>query len=199
MAGKRALLIVDVQNDFCPGGALQVPDGDRVIEPINRVVDLFVVEGAPILASRDWHLPVTRHFRDYGGAWPVHCIRETIGAAFHPRLRLPEGTLILSKGVNPEMDGYSAFEGVTGDGRTLRSILEDTGIDHIFLAGLATDYCILFTAREALKTGIAVTVLTDAVAGVDVTPGDSARALDELRCAGASLVSVEELMRSHAK
>lgn len=193
MNEKAALLIVDVQNDFCPGGALQVPHGDRVLEPINRAIERFVAEGLPVLASRDWHLPVTRHFKQYGGFWPVHCVQGSEGAAFHPELRLPEGTPVLSKGVNPDMDGYSAFEGVSEDGRCLSSILKDLGVEHLYLAGLATDYCILFTAREALQNGLTVTILTDAVAGVDLTPKASYLALQELHCAGARFSTVGEL------
>lgn len=193
MNEKAVLLVVDVQNDFCPGGALQVPHGDRVIEPVNRAVERFVAAGLPVLASRDWHLPVTRHFKDYGGAWPEHCVQGSHGAAFHPQLRLPEGTLVLSKGVDPDMDGYSAFEGVSEEGRRLSSVLKDLGAEHLYLAGLATDYCILFTAREALRSGLTVTILTDAVAGVDLTPGDSDLALQELQSAGAQLSTVDKL------
>lgn len=193
MDEKAALLIVDVQNDFCPGGALQVPHGDRVLEPINRAIERFIAAGQPVLASRDWHLPVTRHFKLYGGFWPVHCVQGSEGAAFHPGLRLPEGTPVLSKGINPDMDGYSAFEGVSEDGRCLSSVLKDLEIEHLYLAGLATDYCILFTAREALQSGFTVTILTDAVAGVDLTPKASYLALHELHIAGARLKTVGEL------
>jgi nicotinamidase/pyrazinamidase len=193
MDAKSALLVVDVQNDFCPAGALQVPDGDRVIAPINRALARFVAAGLPVLASRDWHPPVSRHFREFGGVWPVHCVQGSAGAAFHPGLRLPPETVVLSKGTDPDMDGYSAFEGVSADGRSLQAILQELGVEHLYLVGLATDYCILFTAREAVRAGLAVTVLTDAVAGVDVTPGDAARALEELRRAGVRLGSVAEL------
>jgi len=193
MDKTAALLIVDVQNDFCPGGALPVPNGDRVIEPVNRAIERFAAAGLPILASRDWHLPSTRHFREYGGSWPVHCVQGTDGAAFHPELRLPEETVVLSKGMNPEQDGYSAFEGVSEDGRSLQLVLAALGIEHLYLAGLATDYCILFTAREALRNGLAVTVLTDAVAGVDLTPGASDLALNELNYTGARLATVAAL------
>lgn len=193
MEKKSALLIVDVQNDFCPGGALQVPDGDRVVEPINGAVQRFVAAGLPVLASRDWHLPVSRHFRNMGGSWPVHCLQGTEGAAFHPALRLPGDTLVISKGADPEMDGYSAFEGVADDGRSLKSVLESLGVKHLFIAGLATDYCVLFTALEAQRNGLAVTVLTDAVAGVDVLPGDSVRALEEMASAGVRLIVVDEI------
>jgi len=193
MDKTAALLIVDVQNDFCPGGALPVPNGDRVIEPVNRAIELFVTAGLPVLASRDWHLPSSRHFSQNGGAWPVHCVQETDGAAFHHGLRLPEGTVLISKGINPDMDGYSAFEGVSEDGTSLTAILENLGIQQLYLAGLATDYCILFTARYALQSGLAVTVLTDAVAGVDLTPQASDLALQELHSSGASLATVDEL------
>jgi nicotinamidase/pyrazinamidase len=193
MEKKAALLIVDLQNDFCPGGALQVPAGDRVIAPINRALERFVAAGLPVFASRDWHPPTTRHFSQYGGPWPVHCVQGTPGAAFHRDLHLPATALVLSKGLDPEMDGYSAFEGVSEDGRSLQAIMAELGVQHLYLAGLATDYCVLSTAREALRSGLTVTILTDAVAGVDVAPGDSDRALTELGSAGARLATVDEL------
>src|SRR5690349_17714566 len=104
MDKDAALLIVDVQNDFCPNGALAVPGGDRVVEPLNRAAERFAAAGLPVLASRDWHPPVTRHFREYGGSWPPHCVQGSPGAAFHSGLRLPAGTVVLSKGADPEQD-----------------------------------------------------------------------------------------------
>jgi nicotinamidase/pyrazinamidase len=190
MHGKAALLIVDVQNDFCPGGALQIIDGDRVVEPINRAAQLFSAAGLPVLASRDWHPPDTRHFRAFGGVWPVHCVQGTSGAAFHPALRLPEGTLVLSKGMNPELDGYSAFEGVTVDGKRLAELLRELQVRKLYISGLATDYCVLCTTREALRSGFEVTVLTDAVAGVDIIAGASANAIEDMEKAGARLATV---------
>jgi nicotinamidase/pyrazinamidase len=190
---KAALLIVDVQNDFCPGGALQIPDGDRVIEPINRAITHFIAVGLPVLASRDWHPPDTRHFRDFGGVWPVHCVQGTDGAAFHPALRLPEGTVVLSKGINPDMDGYSAFEGTTDNGRTLMELLSKMEVRKLYISGLATDYCVLCTTLEALRNGIKVTVLTDAVAGVDIVPGESESAIEDMVKAGAQLATVDGL------
>lgn len=198
MEKNAALLIVDVQNDFCPGGALQITDGDRVVEPINRAARLFAAAGLPVLASRDWHPPDTRHFRIFGGVWPVHCVQGTSGAAFHPALRLPEGTVVLSKGINPELDGYSAFEGVTVDGRMLAELLRERQVRKLYISGLATDYCVLCTAREALRSGFKVTVLTDAVAGVDIVPGASAGAIEEMKNAGAHLATVEELQTGQA-
>jgi len=193
MNEKAALLVVDLQNDFCSGGALSVPNGEQVIEPVNRAAARFAALGLPVLASRDWHPPLTRHFRQYGGLWPIHCVQGSAGAAFHPGLRLPAGALLFSKGIDPEKDGYSAFEGVTGDGRPLESVLTDLGIEHLYLAGLATDYCVLATAMEAVRHGLVVTVLTDAVAGVDLVPGDSARALQEMASAGVRLAFVDSL------
>lgn len=193
MHEKAALLIVDVQNDFCPGGALQIIDGDRVIEPINRAAQQFAAARRPVLASRDWHPPVTRHFRDFGGIWPVHCVQGTSGAAFHPSLRLPEGTVVISKGLGPELAGYSAFEGVTDDGRPLAELLSKLEVQRLYICGLATDYCVLCTAREALRIGLEVTLLTDAVAGVDLIPGASAGAIEEMEKAGARLATVEGL------
>jgi len=193
MGSKAALLIVDVQNDFCPGGALQIVGGDRVVEPINRAVEYFTAAGWPILASRDWHPPETRYFRPCGGVWPIHCVQGTKGAAFHPGLTLPEGTVVLSKGINPELDGYSAFEGVTGDGRMLAELLRDLEVRKLYLSGLATDYCVLCTTLEALRNGFKVTVLTDAVAGVEVVPGESACAIEDMKNAGAQLATVEGL------
>jgi nicotinamidase/pyrazinamidase len=194
MKGRAALLIVDVQIDFCPGGALQIPDGDRVIEPVNRAAQQFVAMGLPVLASRDWHPPITTHFSSFGGIWPVHCVQGTMGAAFHPDLHLPAGTIILSKGTDPDLHGYSAFEGVTAGGENLASVLGELQVAVIAICGLATDYCVLSTAREALKRGYGVIILTDAVAGVDRTPGDSARALEELQAAGAELGTVATML-----
>ena len=193
MEKDAALLIVDLQNDFCPGGALQVPDGDRIVGPVNRAAELFASAGLPVLASRDWHPPDTAHFRDYGGLWPLHCVQGTSGADFHPSLRLPAGTIIFSKGINPALDGYSAFEGVTAEGVGLDDLLRELGVRKLYVCGLATDYCVVRTVIEALKSRFEVSLLTDAVAGVDLVPGDSASAIKEMLAAGAQPVTVEEL------
>ena len=196
MEKNAALLIVDVQNDFCPGGALQIINGDRVVGPINRAAQIFAAVGLPVLASRDWHTADSKHFREFGGPWPVHCVQGTQGAAFHPALHLPEGTVVLSKGINPELNGYSAFEGVTADGRMLAELLHDLQVRKLYISGLATDYCVLCTAREAVRSGFEVTLLTDAVAGVDIIPGASAAAIEEMASAGAQLATVEGLVLS---
>lgn len=193
MERDGALLIVDVQNDFCPGGALGVPGGDRVVEPLNRAAERFRAAGLPVFASRDWHPAVTRHFREYGGTWPPHCVQGTTGAGFHPGLRLPAGTLVVSKGTDPGLDSYSAFEGVLEDGTSLASCLERLGVGHIFIGGLATDYCVRSSALDAVRAGLRVTVLTDAVAGVDLEPGDSALAMEEMAKAGVRFATVDAL------
>ncbi|CAH2031383.1 nicotinamidase [Trichlorobacter ammonificans] len=192
---NAVLLLVDLQNDFCPGGALQIPEGDRVIGPVNRLLRWAVTSGLPVLATRDWHPSMTGHFTKFGGIWPVHCVQGTPGAAFHPGLLLPEGAVVLSKGTDPERDGYSAFEAATADGRVLRELLDGIGAHRLYIAGLATDYCVRTTVLEALREGFSVTVLTDAVAGVDRTPGASARALAEVERGGARLMTVDDLLR----
>ena len=174
----RALVIVDFQNDFTPGGALAVPHGDEVAERLNALAasgdyDLVV-------ATRDWHPPDHGSFTDQGGTWPVHCVQDTDGAALHPELDAAAIDVIVDKGQDPGTDGYSGF-----DGTNLAELLRERAIDQVTVVGLATDYCVKHTALEALQAGFAVTVDTTAVRGVDVEPGDSDRALGELRSAGA--------------
>jgi len=196
--GKRAaLLIVDVQNDFCPSGALAVPDGDRVVEPLGRAARIFADRGLPVLASRDWHPSRTSHFSGFGGIWPPHCIRGSRGAEFHPALSLPAETIVISKGCDPDGDDYSAFDGKSADGRTLQEILANEGIGHLYIGGLASDYCVRASALDALKAGFEVTVLSDAIAGVDVVPGDTEKALEEMERSGVRFCSVEELILNH--
>ncbi len=184
MSRRPALLVVDVQNDFCPGGALGVPDGDRIIPRINRTIDLFVRRRLPVLATRDWHPKVTKHFKEFGGAWPPHCLQGTKGARFHPGLALPKDAVILSKGMDPDQDSYSGFQALSPQGRDLESVIRDHGIDEVFLCGLATDYCVRATALDAVRRGIRVRVLQDAIRGVDLKPGDSKAAVHEMRGAG---------------
>jgi nicotinamidase/pyrazinamidase len=181
-----ALVIVDVQNDFCPGGSLPVQEGDAVVPILNEYARRFSAAGLPVIATRDWHPPQTRHFTTGGGVWPPHCIQRTHGAAFHPDLQLPDGVVIVSKGMDPDSDSYSGFDAVTEDGRTLAEVLRTLGVRRVFVGGLATDYCVRHTALDARKQGLDVVLLTDAVRGVDIQPGDSAKALEELRAAGAS-------------
>ena len=192
MKQKAALLIVDVQNDFCPEGSLAIPGGDRVVEPLNRIAEHFAGIGLPVLVTRDWHPEITRHFIEFGGAWPPHCVQNTSGAAFHPSLRLPLETVVVSKGSDPDKDCYSAFDGENADGTSLTEILAGMHVRHLYIGGLATDYCVRSSVLDALRAGFEVTILTDAVAGVDLTDGDSDRALDEMRRAGASFATTVE-------
>ena len=182
---RTALVIVDVQNDFCPGGALAVPEGDRVIEPLNRAIGHARSCGITVYASRDQHPAATVHFDTHGGPWPVHCVVDTPGAAFHPGLVLPEDVVLVDKGQAPAADGYSAFEGRTTDGTPFGLALAVQGITRVYVGGLATDFCVKQTVLDARRIGLAVTVLTDCVAGVDRQEGDSTRALEAMREAGA--------------
>lgn len=181
------MLVVDVQYDFLPGGSLAVAAGDTIIPKVNRVIDLFRRRGLPILFTRDWHPRVTKHFKEFGGAWPPHCIQGTKGARFHRNLKIPKDAIILSKGLDPEQDSYSAFQATTDRGRDLESTLRELGVDEVFISGLATDYCVRASALNATRRGFRVRVLTDAIRGVDLKPGDSDAALREMRAHGATL------------
>ncbi len=196
MENDSALLIIDVQNDFCPGGALGVAGGDDIIPLINQYIELFQRQRLPIIASRDWHPRVTKHFKEFGGVWPVHCIQGSTGAMFRASLHLPPNTLIFSKGMDPELDDYSALHARSEAGTPLPEFLAYEGIKHIYICGLATDYCVRQTALEGLCQGLAITVLVDAVRGVDLEPRDSERALAEIQAAGARLTALNELRRS---
>ncbi len=189
-----ALIVVDVQNDFAdPAGSLSVRGAAAVIPIINREISLAAANGARIVCTQDWHPEHTPHFAKDGGVWPDHCIRDTWGAAFHPDLAVPEGTPVVRKGANGE-DGYSGFtmrDPVSGEtiGTVLEAQLRDAGVDGVVVTGLATDYCVKATALDAARLGFATTVLTDAVAAVDLEPGDGERALAEMRDAGVQLHS----------
>ena len=189
----KALVIVDVQNDFCPGGTLAVVDGDRVAAPLARLAARFAAAGLPVFASRDWHPSDTAHFKAAGGPWPAHCVRDTPGAELHPDLVLPPEAVLLSKGVDPQADGYSAFEARDETGRDLADLLAAAGVDQVCVGGLATDYCVRATVLAALARGLRVSLLTDAVAGVNVQPGDAQRAVREMVAAGAQLTTTDQV------
>ena len=190
---RDALVIVDVQNDFCPGGALGVPHGDAVVPVLNRYAERFAAAGAPVFASRDWHPAKTSHFKAYGGVWPPHCVQGTPGAEFHPSLTLPADTAIVSKGMDPSEDAYSCFQAETPDGMPFAATLGELGIGRLFVGGLATDYCVKSTVVDGVREGFEMVVLADAIAAVDLTPGDGAKALDEMRAAGVALIQLGEL------
>ncbi|MFQ5585506.1 MAG: bifunctional nicotinamidase/pyrazinamidase [Thermodesulfobacteriota bacterium] len=193
---NSALLIVDLQNDFCPGGALAVPEGDKVVPVLNEYISIFNEAGLPIYASRDWHPVVTKHFKEYGGLWPPHCVQGTRGAEFHPALQLPPDTIILTKGEDPDKDSYSAFQALDEGGRPFTESLLEKGVDHLYAGGLATDYCVKASVLDAIDEGFTVTLLTDAVRGVELEAGDSERALDEMTGKGALTSTIDKVRRS---
>lgn len=190
---KKALLVVDMQNDFCPEGALAVPQGDKIIPAINRYVELFSRAGLPIFATRDWHPEKTKHFRSFGGIWPVHCVEGTKGAEFHPGLKLPEDAILLYKGMDPQEDSYSAFQAKDAEGKRLLQILKALEIREIYIGGLATDYCVKFTTRDAVKNGFKVKVLIDAIKGVNLRKDDSENAIKGMLAIGAKKVTLKDL------
>ena len=190
---KAALVIVDVQNDFIPGGSLPVPAGDEVVPVLNRYVERFQAAELPILATRDWHPPRTTHFRAFGGAWPQHCVQGTRGAEFHPDLRLPESAIVISKGMGEHDDAYSGFQGFDSQGEPMAAVLRRLDVDHLYLGGLATDYCDQATALSGLAEGFPVTLLIDAVRGINLKPGDIERAIAEMVRAGANVTTLERL------
>jgi nicotinamidase/pyrazinamidase len=180
---KKALIVVDVQNDFCPGGSLAVAHGDEVIAPLNRLMKEFLDRGEPVFKTRDWHPVKTKHFADYGGAWPVHCVQNTRGAEFHANLSDDQRVSIISKGIDESADGYSGF-----DGTDLAQTLREQGVKEVWVGGLATDYCVKHTVLDALEQGFEVKALADAMRPVNVNPNDGEKAIEEMRNAGAEIV-----------
>lgn len=193
MQRRAALLVVDVQLDFCPGGALPVPKGDLVVPVLNRYIQLFRRRGSPIFASRDWHPRDSKHFQESGGIWPVHCVQGSRGADFHPELLLPEETIVVSKGTARWDNGYSALQGVTKNGTPLTMLLRHMSLDKLYVGGLATDYCVKESVLEAIREGFSVTLLADAVRGVQARPGDIERAVTEMVEAGSELATLESI------
>ena len=187
---RQALLVVDVQNDFCPGGTLAVAHGDEVVAPLNDLIDEFLERGEPVYKSRDWHPPTTKHFADHGGTWPVHCVQNTKGAEFHPALRDDPRIKVISKGLG-DTDCYSAF-----DETDLATQLHAQNVEEVVVGGLATDYCVKNTVLDALKHGFKVKALKNAMRAVDVQPGDGDRAIEEMRAAGADIVSTKKSAQS---
>ena len=184
-----ALLIVDVQNDFLPGGSLAVAEGDQVVGVLNDYIAVFSRQGLPVYATRDWHTPDHCSFQAQGGPWPPHCVADSPGVGFAPGLRLPEGkATVISKGTRQDKDAYSGFEG-----SDLAERLRSAGIQRLFIGGLATDYCVLDTVRDALREGFAVRLLEDAIRAVNVQPDDGAKAIAEMRQGGAVPVTLAEV------
>ena len=183
-----ALIAVDVQNDFLPGGSLAVAQGDAVVPALNRYLAVFAARALPVFATRDWHPCNHCSFKAQGGIWPPHCVAATRGAEFAPGLALPRTALIVSKAATPEIDSYSGFGGTD-----LVVRLRAAGARRLFIGGLATDYCVLNTVRDALAEGFEVLLLADAICAVDVKPGDGVRAQAEMQQLGARTIRYEEL------
>jgi nicotinamidase/pyrazinamidase len=175
-----ALMVVDVQNDFLPGGALAVPGAGAVVPVINEYLRRFGVHGLPVYATRDWHPASHCSFRSSGGTWPQHCLAGSAGAAFAQDLALPGEATVIDKGTAGDRDAYSGFAGTDLDRR-----LRAAGVRRLFVAGLATDYCVLNTVKDALALGYSTVVLLDAVRAVDVKPGDGAAAIAQMLALGA--------------
>ena len=182
------LIIVDVQNDFCPGGALAVKKGDRIIAPLNRYIPYFQAVRAPIFATRDWHPKNHISFKDRGGPWPPHCVQGTKGANLHPDLHIPYGTAVVAKGFLVDQDAYSGFQGTDLEAR-----LRENRIRRTFIGGLATDYCVKQTVLDSLTCGFETFLLEDAVQGVEVKRGDSKAAIEEMVKRGAKLIKLSGL------
>lgn len=190
MDAHDALLIVDVQNDFCPGGRLAVPDGDMVAPVINRYIDIFKARGLKIYASRDLHPERSVHF----DKWPAHCVKGTMGAEFSPLLNLPRDAVIITKGERYDEDAYSAFQGKDKKGAPFAESLKEAGIGRLFVAGLATDYCVKASVNDGLKNGFKVVLLMDAIKAVELVKGDSDRAVGEMIENGAETATLKDLL-----
>lgn len=182
---EDALLVIDMQVDFLPGGKLGVPQGHAVLGPINRLLSLFDSRGLPIYASRDWHPENHCSFAARGGPWPPHCVAGTPGAAFSEQLDLPAGAVVVSKADTPDADAYSAFNGTT-----LAAQLRARGARRVVVCGLATDYCVLNTVIDARGNGFEVVIVPDAMRAVDAAPGDGERAIARMTELGARLANV---------
>lgn len=185
---QDALIVVDVQNDFLPGGSLAVPDGDAIVPILNAYIRIFQRYGLPIYATRDWHPADHCSFLEQGGTWPPHCIAETQGAAFSADLELPPDVVVISKATLQEKDAYSGFEDTDLAARCRR-----LGCQRLFIGGLATDYCVLNTVRDALSEGFDVYLLMDAIRGVNVNPNDDEAAIAEMRSRGAVPILLRNL------
>ena len=192
ITNNSAIIAVDIQNDFCPGGALPVPDGDAVVYSMNLYITKFSKMGLPVYFTRDWHPQNHISFKTNGGIWPEHCVQETYGAELHKKLLIPSRAVIISKGISPDNEGYSGFQGTDLDKR-----LKAKNIRQLFIGGLATDYCVKSTVLDALHAGFDVVFLSDASKGVDVNTGDSEQAIDEMLREGAVKVVYGDIIWQH--
>ncbi len=183
-----ALLLVDVQKDFLPGGALAVPNADKILHFLNAYIKIFSNKGLKIYMTRDWHPEDHCSFKDYGGLWPKHCIQESEGAKFAEELKLPPDVVIISKATDKNKDAYSGF-----DDTELDNILKKDNIKRLFIGGLATDYCVKATVLDALSLGYKVFLLLDGIKAVNVNPQDEEKALLEMKEKGAIFIDISSL------
>jgi len=187
---SEALLIIDFQNDFTSGGALAIPEGDRIAEPVKRLAERFDT----VIATRDWHPPDHASFEAQGGPWPAHCVQGTRGGELHPAMDEVETDAVVDVGRGRDDQGYSGFEK-----SNLAELLRERGVDTVVVCGLATDYCVRASAIDACEEGFDVTVVEDAIRAVNLEPGDGERALEEMRRAGARVASSEEVLAERAR
>ncbi len=187
---RDALIVVDMQKDFMPGGALPVPKGDSIVPTLNKYIERFSSLNLPVYFTRDWHPEDHISFKGHGGIWPPHCVQNTEGAKFHDDLLIPQDNkFIISKGTSRDFDAYSGFQGTV-----LEDLLKERGIKRVFVGGVATDYCVKNTVLGALNLGFQVFLLTDGIKGVDVNPGDSERAIDLMLSEGAVAIELKDLV-----
>jgi len=192
---STALILVDIQNDFCPGGSLAVPSGDQIVDVVNGLAPAFQF----VAATKDWHPSNHISFKENGGVWPPHCVQGTRGADLHPDLKQSNIELIARKGFSVDKDTFEGLDAISPAGATLDEVLRRAGVESIYVAGLATDYCVKATVLDALKKGYEVFAITDAMRAVDVEPGDGQRALAEMKKGGAQLVTAGEVVNTSQK
>ncbi|NLG49818.1 MAG: isochorismatase family protein [Chloroflexi bacterium] len=190
---NSALLVVDMQNDFLPGGALGVVEADMIIPRVNEYVRLFEEHPHPIFYTRDWHPPETTHFVTQGGPWPPHCVQGTWGAAFHPDMHIPQEAIILSKGMDPHEDAYSGFHARDDQGHYLEELLLKYEVMHVYVCGLALDYCVKWSCIDAANKGFHMYPLIDATRAVNVKIHDAELAVEEIVRVGGTLLTIEHL------
>lgn len=188
---KKALIVVDLQKDFCQGGALEVSEGDQVVAPINQLIDYFLENNLPIFLTRDWHPSNHLSFKEFGGIWPPHCIAGTEGANFHDQLKIPQEAIVVSTATEPDKEAYSGFEGTH-----LIKILKAEKVTELVVVGLATDYCVKETVLDGLKGDFNVTVVNEGIRAVNVKPRDGQDAVREMKRKGAKFVSLAQVVQS---
>lgn len=192
LKSKKALVIVDLQNDFCPGGTIPVKDGNQIIRPINDLIAAFEDEDMPVVFTRDWHPRDHSSFQVRGGPWPPHCVQGTCGAELHPDLMVPHKSIIIIKGSERDRDAYSGFQGTD-----LVNLLRELGVKQLFVAGLATEYCVKETTLDALRNGFETSVIGDCISGVK--PATSSKAVRLMQERGARVTSSSEILEAMSR